>query len=81
MKHFFTARKITQNVDLCPQSATRSGSAILNLLTSQNVWDLSSQLKRLLQDYLTLDNPGAPDIVLKAPQEHGEGAALPQDVC
>lgn len=81
LKHFFTARKITQNVDLCPQSATRSGSAILNLLTSQNVWDLSSQLKRLLQDYLTLDNPGAPDIVLKAPQEHGEGAALPQDVC
>lgn len=42
LKYFFTARKITQNVDLCPQSATKSSFAILNLRTSQNVWDLSA---------------------------------------
>lgn len=74
LKYFFTARKIIQNVDLCPQSSTKSNFAISDILTSQSVWDSSSQLQR----DLTLDSPEASDVTLKAPQGHGEGAVLPQ---
>lgn len=34
LKYFFTARKITQDVDLCPQSAIKSHFAIMEVLTS-----------------------------------------------
>lgn len=74
LKYFFTARKITRNVDLCPQSSTTSNFAISDIVTSQSIWHSSSQLP----GDLTLDSPGAPDVTLKAPQGHGEGAVLPQ---
>lgn len=75
-KYFFTARKITENVDLCSQFATKPCFAVLEVLTRQSGWDSSSQ-QRWLQHDLALGNAATPNLVSKALQGYGSTSASP----